>query len=52
MHASEQQRGGLRGFLHACGVAAWLEYRNLRYYPSNLVLAAIAELTAKGKPGS
>jgi len=48
MHASEQQRGGLRGFLHACRVAAWLEYRNLRYYPSNLVLAAIAELTAVG----
>src|SRR5436305_12783683 len=48
MHASEQQRGGLRGFLHACRVAAWLEYRNLRYYPSNLVLAAVAELTAVG----
>jgi ABC-2 type transport system permease protein len=48
MQASEQQRGGLRGFVHACGVAAWLEYRNLRYYPSNLVLAAFAELTAVG----
>src|SRR5215469_6979957 len=46
--ASEQQRGGLLGFLHACWVAAWLEYRNLRYYPSNLVLAAFAELTAVG----
>jgi len=48
MHASEQQRGGLLGFLHACKVAAWLEYRNLRYYPSNLALAAVAELTAVG----
>jgi ABC-2 type transport system permease protein len=48
MQANEQQRGGLRGFLRACRVAAWLEYRNLRYYPSNLVLAAIQELTAVG----
>jgi len=48
MRASEQQRGGLRGFLRACWVAAWLEYRNLRYYPSNLVLAGIQELTAVG----
>src|SRR5689334_12544884 len=48
MQANEQQRGGLVGFLHACRVAAWLEYRNLRYYPSNLALAAVAELTAVG----
>ena len=48
MEANEQQRGGLRGFLRACRVAAWLEYRNLRYYPSNLVLAGIQELTAVG----
>jgi|SRR5579884_204183 len=48
MSASEQQRGGLRGFLRACRVAAWLEYRNLRYYPSNLILAGIQELTAVG----
>ena len=48
MVANEQQRGGLRGFLRACRVAAWLEYRNLRYYPSNLVLAGIQELTAVG----
>jgi ABC-2 type transport system permease protein len=48
MRASEQQRGGLRGFLHACRAAAWLEYRNLRYYPSNLVLAGMQELTAVG----
>jgi len=46
--ATEQQRGGLRGFLRACRVAAWLEYRNLRYYPSNLVLAGIQEFTAVG----
>jgi ABC-2 type transport system permease protein len=48
MQANEQQRGGIGGFLHACRVAAWLEYRNLRYYPSNLVLAAVAELTTVG----
>jgi len=48
MRASEHQRGGLLGFLRACRAAAWLEYRNLRYYPSNLVLAAIQELTAVG----
>ena len=35
-------------FLRACGVAAWLEYRNLRYYPSNLALAGVQELTAVG----
>jgi ABC-2 type transport system permease protein len=48
MRASEQQRGGLPGFLRACRAAAWLEYRNLRYYPSNLVLAGVQELTAVG----
>src|SRR5215467_12709466 len=48
MRASEHQRGGLRAFLRACRVAAWLEYRNLRYYPSNLVLAGAQELTAVG----
>jgi ABC-2 type transport system permease protein len=48
MHASEQQRSGLGGFLRACWSAAWLEYRNLRYYPSNLVLAGVQELTAVG----
>ncbi|HEY7780422.1 MAG TPA: ABC transporter permease [Ktedonobacterales bacterium] len=46
--AAEQQRGGALGFLRACWAAAWLEYRNLRYYPSNLVLAAAQELTAIG----
>lgn len=48
MQAYEQQHGGLRGFLRACRVTVWLEYRNLRYYPSNLVLAAIQQLTAVG----
>lgn len=48
MDAMEQQRGGLKGFLRACTVTAWLEYRNLRYYPSNLVLAGIQEVTAVG----
>lgn len=48
MRASEQQHAGLRGFLRACWSAAWLEYRNLRYYPSNLVLAGVQELTAVG----
>jgi len=48
MRASERQRGGLRGGLRACRAAAWLEYRNLRYYPSNLVLTGAQELTAVG----
>ena len=48
MRASEQQRGGLLGFLRACRATAWLEYRNLRYYPSNLLLAGVQELTAVG----
>lgn len=43
--ASERQRSGVRAFLRACITTGWLEYRNLRYYPSNLVLAAIQELT-------
>lgn len=43
--ASERQRGGPLSFLRACVTAGWLEYRNLRYYPSNLVLAAMQELT-------
>ena len=43
--AVEQQRGGVAAFLRACATTAWLEYRNLRYYPSNLVLAAVQELT-------
>jgi ABC-2 type transport system permease protein len=46
--AAEQQQGSVLAFLRACGVAAWLEYRNLRYYPSNLALAGVQELTAVG----
>lgn len=46
--ATERQQGGMVAFLRACGVAAWLEYRNLRYYPSNLALAGVQELTAVG----
>lgn len=46
--AAEQQQGGVSGFLRACWAAGWLEYRNLRFYPSNLVLAAAQELTAIG----
>jgi ABC-2 type transport system permease protein len=46
--ADERQRRSALAFLRACGVAAWLEYRNLRYYPSNLALAGVQELTAVG----
>jgi len=46
--AEETQQAGVMAFLRACGVAAWLEYRNLRYYPSNLALAGVQELTAVG----
>src|SRR5690242_18168736 len=46
--AVERQQGSARAFLRACGVAAWLAYRNLRYYPSNLALAGVQELTAVG----
>lgn len=46
--AAEKQRGGLSGLFRACWAAGWLEYRNVRYYPSNLVLAGAQELTAIG----
>jgi hypothetical protein len=46
--ASEQQRGGLFGLLRACWAAGWLEYRNLRYHSSNLVLAGAQQLTTIG----
>ncbi|HKV83960.1 MAG TPA: ABC transporter permease [Ktedonobacterales bacterium] len=46
--ASERQHGGALAFARACAAAAWLEYRNLRYYPSNLALAGVQELTAVG----
>lgn len=46
--ADERQRGSALAFLRACSVAAWLAYRNLRYYPSNLALAGAQELTTVG----
>lgn len=46
--AAERQLGSLLAFLRACGVAAWLAYRNLRYFPSNLALAGVQELTTVG----
>lgn len=46
--AVERQQGSALAFIRACAVAAWLAYRNLRYYPSNLVLAGVQELTAVG----
>jgi len=46
--AAEEQPVGWRGFLRACRAAGRLQYRNLRYYPSNLVLAGAQELTAVG----
>jgi ABC-2 type transport system permease protein len=46
--AAERQRGGLAGFLRASLATAWLEYRTLRYYPANLALAAVKELTTIG----
>jgi hypothetical protein len=45
---NEWQQGGLAPFLRACRAAAWLEYRNLRYYPTNLLLAAVQEITTVG----
>lgn len=46
--AEEAQRGGFADFVRACWAASWLAYRNLRYYPANLTLAAAQELTAIG----
>lgn len=46
--AVERQQGSVLAFLRACAAAAWLAYRNLRYYPSNLALAGVQELTAVG----
>ncbi len=46
--ASEQQPLGSIGFLRAARAAAWLEYKGLRVYPSNLWLAAAQELSTIG----
>ena len=44
----EAQGGGPIAFLRACVWAGWLEYRNLRYHPSNLALATVQQLTLVG----
>ncbi len=44
----ETQRQGLPALLRACLWAGWLQYRTLRYYPSNLALAAVQQLTLVG----
>jgi len=46
--AQERQQGGMLAFLRACWASAWLQYRNLRYYPISLVLAGVQELTTVG----
>ncbi|HEX6818016.1 MAG TPA: ABC transporter permease [Ktedonobacterales bacterium] len=46
--AVERQQAGMLAFVRACAAAAWLEYRTLRYYPSNLLLASVQELTSVG----
>jgi ABC-2 type transport system permease protein len=48
MSALEGQRAGWWPFLRAAAWAGWLQYRDLRYYPSNLVLAAIQQFTLVG----
>ncbi len=48
VQASEWQFGGPVAFLRACWASAWLEYRNLRYYPTNLILSAVQEITTVG----
>lgn len=44
----EAQRGGLVGLARASVASAWLQYRTFRFYPSNLVLAVIQQLTTVG----
>lgn len=46
--AAECQQGGLGPFVRASRASAWLEYRSLRYYPTNLALAAVQEITTVG----
>lgn len=46
--AFEEQPVGWRGFLRASWATAWLEYKGLRFYLSNLWLAAAQELTTVG----
>ncbi|HEX2916014.1 MAG TPA: ABC transporter permease [Chloroflexia bacterium] len=44
----EAQQIDFPGFLRGCKAAAWLEYRQLRYYPASLILGAAQQLTAVG----
>jgi ABC-2 type transport system permease protein len=44
----EAQQTNFRGFIRACLATAWLEYRQLRYYPASLILAAAQQLTTIG----
>ncbi|MHB1505683.1 MAG: ABC transporter permease [Sulfobacillus sp.] len=44
----EAQPIGWLGMVRASCAAAWLEYKGLRFYPSNLWLAAVQELTVVG----
>lgn len=46
--AQERQQGGALAFLRACWASGWLQYRNLRYYPISLGLAAVQEVTTVG----
>lgn len=46
--AGEAQPRSVAGFLRALCSAAWLEYKGLRMYPSNLWLAGAQELTTVG----
>lgn len=46
--AGERQLSGVPAFLRAVTATAWIEYKALRYYPSNLWLAGIQELTSVG----
>lgn len=48
MMAQERQQGGPFAFMRACWASGWLEYRNLRYYPTNLGLSAVQEITTVG----
>lgn len=46
--AAERQLAGVPSFLRATLATVWIEYKALRYYPSNLWIAAIQELTSVG----
>jgi ABC-2 type transport system permease protein len=48
MELIAKRANDVRAFLRACGAAGWLEYRNLRFRPINLALAAVQQLTTVG----